>query len=546
MAASGEETYVKFLCDQCKAKYQISDDKVAGKTVRMKCRKCGHMIEVRAAVTETSVADRNTGTAAAAATTAGSHADSPPSPGGAAPKPPVPGKPAALPPRAPLATSLSQAGKPAPPRPPTQRPEALAGAFKSSMQTAREDEAALLELSSADEWYAAINGVPVGPIRITELRRKAALGAVTDDSLVWQEGMEEWRPVKTIAELASLVREAASSRGPSLGSPEPPNVRQSVLPPSPGHPSMRPSPARPLPPRPASDRPAPVAASGRSNVVPITSRLATAERLDEAHTHEAAPGEPHSERLSIAPDPFSAGGGAASVAATRESFVGAPPQSVQQAPVIVQKQPTNFLGIGMVGAFLAFGGVAAWAIFIKPPPVAPPPQVIVQQVPMQQQPQQPQNGAEPVGQGQDTAPAGSPSSGKTASRAPVAAAAKDAGAAPDLRGLLGGLGPGPNGAPAGPAAQATSLTADQLQSVVTAHGLGVKRTCWERGASTANSANERLTLTISGTNGRVINASSDGNDAITGTCLEKETRNWQFPITGANSTVTIPFHFVRQ
>ncbi|MDB4998381.1 MAG: Signal recognition particle receptor protein FtsY, partial [Myxococcaceae bacterium] len=47
---------MKFLCEQCKAKYQISDEKVAGKTVRMKCRKCGHMIEVRAEVTESSVA----------------------------------------------------------------------------------------------------------------------------------------------------------------------------------------------------------------------------------------------------------------------------------------------------------------------------------------------------------------------------------------------------------------------------------------------------------------------------------------------------------
>ena len=47
---------MKFLCDNCKAKYQIADEKVAGKTVRMKCRKCGHQIEVRAAVTETSVA----------------------------------------------------------------------------------------------------------------------------------------------------------------------------------------------------------------------------------------------------------------------------------------------------------------------------------------------------------------------------------------------------------------------------------------------------------------------------------------------------------
>src|SRR5882724_11166870 len=49
---------MKFLCENCKAKYQIADDKVAGRTVRMKCRKCGHMIEVEASVTETSVAAR--------------------------------------------------------------------------------------------------------------------------------------------------------------------------------------------------------------------------------------------------------------------------------------------------------------------------------------------------------------------------------------------------------------------------------------------------------------------------------------------------------
>src|SRR6185436_16488924 len=39
---------MKFLCDQCKAKYQIADENVQGKTLRMKCRKCGHIIEIRA------------------------------------------------------------------------------------------------------------------------------------------------------------------------------------------------------------------------------------------------------------------------------------------------------------------------------------------------------------------------------------------------------------------------------------------------------------------------------------------------------------------
>src|SRR6185295_1337713 len=49
---------MKFLCENCKAKYQIGDDKVAGKTVRMKCRRCGFDIHVNAStiVEETSAA----------------------------------------------------------------------------------------------------------------------------------------------------------------------------------------------------------------------------------------------------------------------------------------------------------------------------------------------------------------------------------------------------------------------------------------------------------------------------------------------------------
>ncbi|MCW5834736.1 MAG: zinc-ribbon domain-containing protein, partial [Labilithrix sp.] len=147
---------MKFLCDSCKAKYQIADEKVAGKTVRMKCRKCGHQIEVRAAVTETSVAS------------------APPRPPASpsAPRPPM---------KSGLATSLSAAK----PRAPSAAPGgALAGAFKSNVHDAPasapgDRPSASIELSVTDEWYVAINGVPVGPVRISELRRKAAGGAVT-------------------------------------------------------------------------------------------------------------------------------------------------------------------------------------------------------------------------------------------------------------------------------------------------------------------------------------------------------------------------------
>src|SRR5262245_9328202 len=39
---------MRFNCQSCGAKYQIADEKVAGKTVRMKCRKCDNLIQVRA------------------------------------------------------------------------------------------------------------------------------------------------------------------------------------------------------------------------------------------------------------------------------------------------------------------------------------------------------------------------------------------------------------------------------------------------------------------------------------------------------------------
>ena len=38
---------MKFLCPNCKAKYQISDEKIAGRTLKMDCRRCNHPIVIR-------------------------------------------------------------------------------------------------------------------------------------------------------------------------------------------------------------------------------------------------------------------------------------------------------------------------------------------------------------------------------------------------------------------------------------------------------------------------------------------------------------------
>jgi predicted Zn finger-like uncharacterized protein len=572
---------VKFLCEQCKAKYQISDDKVAGKTVRMKCRKCGHMIEVRAAVTETSVASSMPNEAA-------------PGGGGNAPRPPA-AKPSTIP-KSPLATSLS-AAKPAAPRPATRPPAALEGAFKSSIQ--RDDEQALLELASADEWYAAINGVPVGPIRIGELRRKAALGAVTEDSLVWQEGMEEWRPVRAIPEIAAMVREAQSGRV-SMLTPEPAPVKS--IPPAPAAPVVH---APKAPSRPAPPRPAPPA---RSNVVPITSRLATAEKLEEA---SPAPVEakkpddaskkqsgppPASERFSINPtDPFAvppappapaatpAPPPAASVAppaakpltplppaaapgppATSPMFStpGAAPVSLDApgltavasaggaaiappaavAPIVIQQpKQANFLGMAAIALALGFGGVAAWAVFFKKPET----QVIHDkeyiQVPVAPSASEPAAPAESASVAQAT-PTKRPSAPKVAS----APAPPQGGTAPklDLGNLLGGPSVSPQTGPAAtPAPAGTGISETIVEGVVRQRQIAIRRTCWERGSSGVSSANITVAITLDAS-GHVTNASASGNDDATGHCLEQEVRKWNFG-TGPG-TVNIPFHFLRQ
>ncbi|MEO7095574.1 MAG: GYF domain-containing protein, partial [Polyangiales bacterium] len=270
---------MKFLCDQCKAKYQIADEKVQGKTLRMKCRKCGHVIEIRAitgdtkpstvpppggvASGQTMQVDSLSDEAAAAALAnpkipqapknpfatrpaAGSPTKAaPPRPttgAGGAPRPTglggglLGGRADATGPRSPLA------GSPTGTRPVGGRPEApkktsatmppdddngpasaLANAFNRSVTKKPELTNPSSSASTdppAEEWYVAIDEVPVGPIRLTDLRAKYGVGNVTDDSLVWREGFEEWRPLRTLAELHELVREEVSQpRGSLMSGP---------------------------------------------------------------------------------------------------------------------------------------------------------------------------------------------------------------------------------------------------------------------------------------------------------------------------------------
>jgi predicted Zn finger-like uncharacterized protein len=148
---------MKFLCSNCKAKYQIADEKVAGRTLRMTCRQCKQEIVIR----------------------------------GDAPA------------RASLAAPMPQ---PPPPSP-------LAADFQrqvgAGMRTSMPALPPLL-----DAWHVAINDVPVGPMRREDVARRVASGAVGPESLAWREGLDDWLPMRQIPELAALL-------GTSMPAPAP-------------------------------------------------------------------------------------------------------------------------------------------------------------------------------------------------------------------------------------------------------------------------------------------------------------------------------------
>jgi predicted Zn finger-like uncharacterized protein len=562
---------VKFLCEQCKAKYQIDDSKVAGKTVRMKCRKCGHLIEVRAEVTETSVAsglprepsDETKVGAPDPAVLAAQKQALTPRPGVTPPQKPQGQK---------LATSLASA-KPQAPKP-AANPSALAGAFQKSVQ---KSDDALLELSTTAEWYVAINGVPVGPIRLTELRRKAASGAVNEESLCWQEGLEEWRPLKTFTELASLVREAAQSARPSLANP-PPDASLSHTPPpattgpapSGGAPSRAPSrpvgPSAPASPRPDA-KPAPMAA--RSNVVSLSSRLATAEKLadplpePEEHTVISDPFAP------IAPQPVSAPAsadasspvGAFAPIATAAAAPSAPiaPLPADAAPA---KKGPNWIAIAMVVLAAAFGVTAAIAIFFRSNQNSGQQVTTVYLSATTNAPTattataattttaEPTTSVAPTTSGSAVAIAGTarvPSgNGGNGGSAAATTTSTATAANTSIAALLGGPATGPNvGSGTGGGTTGGGLSDKAVQDAVRNYTPGVKRTCWERGGSAESTAIVDVTVTVA-PNGNVSGAQASGNDPVVAKCIENQVRNWHFSPPGETTTIKIPFKFLKQ
>ena len=146
---------MKFLCGNCKAKYQIADEKVSGRTLRMTCRRCGEEILIRG--------------------------------------------------RAMTASTEASASARAPARPPSGAAETQGSALGADFQRRVARHTTPPSPEANEHWHVAINDIPVGPMRREELARKIAAGAVNGESLAWCEGMDDWVAIAQLPELAALL-----------------------------------------------------------------------------------------------------------------------------------------------------------------------------------------------------------------------------------------------------------------------------------------------------------------------------------------------------
>ena len=52
-----------------------------------------------------------------------------------------------------------------------------------------------------DQYLIAVNGKQEGPLTLARLRERWRNGRVSEETLFWQEGMDEWRELREIADL---------------------------------------------------------------------------------------------------------------------------------------------------------------------------------------------------------------------------------------------------------------------------------------------------------------------------------------------------------
>ncbi len=190
---------MRFTCDSCGAQYMISDEKVGAGGVKVRCKRCGHVIVVKGAPAAPPVVE-----------------PAPPAPDEA--PPPAEPRPGAA--EAGLDLELGQAFENV-----FGGGSLAAGADGTGAPAAPPAEGGGEEAppppEGETEWYVAVNDAQVGPLLPAGVKARWESGEIGPDTLAWKSGMGDWEPLSAIPELAQLVAPLPRPAGRPAPAPVP-------------------------------------------------------------------------------------------------------------------------------------------------------------------------------------------------------------------------------------------------------------------------------------------------------------------------------------
>jgi len=164
---------MKFICETCHTKYTISDEKVSGKVLKIKCRKCNAIIEVKDPLAMKGK-ERSSSSSIPGIEKAGLRG---------------------------LSDKLEVSFV----KQPVPRPSAVAWIVE------RTAEAGKSKVETV-EWFVSIRDHPVGPLSAAEIAEIEKDGSVGPLSLVWREGMPDWVELVSCPALGEILVEAREAR----------------------------------------------------------------------------------------------------------------------------------------------------------------------------------------------------------------------------------------------------------------------------------------------------------------------------------------------
>jgi predicted Zn finger-like uncharacterized protein len=147
---------MKVVCPACNARYRLPDDRVRGKVLKIRCKSCGNIFQVRDPNTQSAdsedIRDRST------------------------------------------------------------RASGTFGAVGSASSGGKQVETSSGSFSDEQIWYYSINGESYGPYRESELHSRFEEGQLGSEAYVWSEGFEQWKLASEVETFASAMETADSNK----------------------------------------------------------------------------------------------------------------------------------------------------------------------------------------------------------------------------------------------------------------------------------------------------------------------------------------------